>query len=87
MEQTISTVGKCGYGTSGDNLAILTAAGGNGDVGLGPDSIGVANGPKGVACYRISYNYGEKLTVRLGPDLGLADANAFYRLELDLETK
>jgi hypothetical protein len=86
-EQSIGVVGKCGYGTDLDQLTVLTATGGLGQVGLGPDSIGVSDGPKGVACYRISSGIREALTFSLGADASLIPANAFYRLELDIEVK
>jgi hypothetical protein len=70
-------------------LAKLTAAGGLGSMGLGPDSIGVFDGPKGVACYRITASLGESVTFGLGTATSAPpiDANAFYRLELDIEVK
>lgn len=91
LSQAINLSGKCGLALGGPNaLATLTAAGGNGVLGLGPDSIGVFDGPKGVACYRITASIGESLTFGLGPDVSaspLIDANAFYRLVLDIEVK
>jgi hypothetical protein len=61
-------------------------------MGLGPDSIGVFDGPKGVACYRITASLGESVKFGLGtttttPSLPWIGANAFYRLELDIEVK
>ena len=91
LSQSISSTGKCGLSLGGpSSLAVLSAAGGLGSVGLGPDSIGVYDGPKGVACYRITASLGESVTFGLGADVAaspLIDANAFYRLELDVEVK
>jgi hypothetical protein len=91
LSQSISSTGKCGLSLGGpSSLAVLSAAGGLGSVGLGPDSIGVFDGPKGVACYRITASLGESVTFGLGADVAaspLIDANAFYRLELDVEVK
>ena len=62
--------------------------------GFGPTSIGAFDGPKGTPCSRVSQYASEALTLTLGPDTILAtsaggsiDANAFDRLELDLEVK
>ncbi|TFG86846.1 MAG: hypothetical protein E4H19_04290 [Chromatiales bacterium] len=91
LSQSISNSGKCGLSLGGPSaLAVLVAAGGNGSLGLGPDSIGVYDGSKGVACYRITATEGESVTFGLGADVSaspLIDANAFYRLELDVEVK
>ena len=87
--QSILLSGKCGLVLGSPSLATLTAAGGLGSMGLGPDSIGVFDGPKGVACYRITANLGESVTFGLGSATAAMpiDANAFYRLELDIEVK
>jgi hypothetical protein len=58
------------------------------DLGFGPDSIGVYDGPKGVACYRISAGPGESIQFGLGPDLtSKYGARSFYKLVIDLEVK
>jgi hypothetical protein len=86
--QSILLSGKCGLTLGSPSLATLTAAGGLGSMGLGPDSIGVFDGPKGVACYRITASLGESVTFGLGTYMTQSiDANAFYRLELDIEVK
>jgi hypothetical protein len=86
--QSILLSGKCGLTLGSPSLATLTAAGGLGSMGLGPDSIGVFDGPKGVACYRITASLGESVTLKLGNYTTQSiDANAFYRLELDIEVK
>lgn len=86
--QPILLIGKCGLTLGSPSLATLTAAGGMGSMGLGPDSIGVFDGPKGVACYRITASLGESVTFGLGSYMTASiDANAFYRLELDIEVK
>jgi hypothetical protein len=87
--QSITASGKCGLVLGSPSLATLTAEGGLGSMGLGPDSIGVFDGPKGVPCYRITASLNESVTLGLGgatisPPI---DANAFYRLELDIEVK
>jgi hypothetical protein len=88
--QSILLSGKCGLVlASSPSLATLTAAGGLNSMGLGPDSIGVFDGPKGVACYRITASLNESVTFGLGTTTtgSSIDANAFYRLELDIEVK
>lgn len=91
LSQAINPSGKCGLALGGPtSLAVLAASGGNGALGLGPDSIGVFDGSKGVACYRLTASINEQIKFGLGSDVtGLAaiDANAFYRLELDIEVK
>jgi hypothetical protein len=89
QSQSILLSGKCGLLLGSPSLATLTAAGGLGSMGLGPDSIGVFDGPKGVACYRITASIGESVTFGLGAATSALpiDANAFYRLELDIEVK
>jgi hypothetical protein len=87
--QSILLSGKCGLVLGSPSLATLTAAGGLGSMGLGPDSIGVFDGPRGVACYRITASLGESVTFGLGSATSALPigANAFYRLELDIEVK
>lgn len=91
LSQAISSSGKCGLVLGGPSaLAVLSAAGGNGSLGLGPDSIGVFDGPKGVGCYRITAAINESVTFGLGanvPASPLIDANAFYRISMDIEVK
>jgi len=91
LSQSISNTGKCGLALGGPtSLAVLGAAGGNGSLGLGTDSIGVYDGPKGVACYRITASLGESVSFGLGADVSaspMIDANAFYRIEHDIEVK
>ncbi len=91
LSQAINLSGKCGLFLGGPSaLAVLTPTGGNGVLGLGPDSIGVSDGPKGVACYRITASINETLKFGLGADVSASpsiDANAFYRLVLDIEVK
>jgi hypothetical protein len=91
LSQAIQPSGKCGLFLGGpSSLATLTPSGGNGTLGLGPDSIGVFDGSKGVACYRITASIGESLRFGLGADVSASpsiDANAFYRLVLDVEVK
>jgi len=90
LTQSINFFGKCGLKWTGDNLIDFDhmAIGGNGSLGLGTGSIGVFDGPKGVACYRVSASEQEALEIGFGP--GFEDktgANAFDRLEIDVETK
>ncbi|MBL8199598.1 MAG: hypothetical protein JNK40_01380 [Chromatiales bacterium] len=91
LSQAINQSGKCGLALGGPtSLAVLTASGGRGTLGLGPDSIGVYDGSNGVACYRLTATIKEQIRFGLGADvaaLAAIDANAFYRLELDLEVK
>lgn len=91
LSQAINLSGKCGLALGGPNsLAVLTANEGGSVPGLGPDSIGVYDGPKGVACYRITAAIAETLRFDLGADVAaspLIDANAFWRLVLDMEVK
>jgi len=93
LQQTIGVKSKCILQFAGSDLVALSSTGGNGsgDIGVGPDSLGVPDGPKGVACYRFSYNKNEVIEFSLGTDTtdaaGIIDANAFYRLELDIEVK
>jgi hypothetical protein len=76
--------------TGDPRLAELTPAGGAGAArpGMGSTSIGVYNGKTGVPCERVSADAFESLTLTLGvytrTTLG---ANAFDRLELDIEVK
>lgn len=91
LSQAINPSGKCGLVLGGPtSLAVLTPSGGNGTLGLGPDSIGVYDGSKGVACYRLTAAINEQIRFGLGSDataLAAIDANAFYRLALDVEVK
>ncbi len=91
LSQAISPSGKCGLSLGGPSaLAVLVPAGGSGSLGLGTDSIGVYNGASGVSCYRITAVVGESVRFGLGADVSaspLIGANAFYRLELDIEVK
>ena len=77
--------------TAGDpRLAELTPGGGalKELPGFGPTSIGVYDGPKGTPCSRVSTYANESLTFALGADTrGIIGANAFDRLELDIEVK
>lgn len=88
-EQVFLLKGKCGGAlddsSTAAQLAILIS--GPGELGFGPDSIGVQDGPKGVACYRISADDGESIAFEIGPDLKSLGARTFYRLELDIEVK
>jgi len=71
-------------------LATLTPGGGRGEStpGFGPTSIGVYDGPKGTPCYRVSDYASESLTFALGSfTKSHIGANAFDRLELDVEVK
>lgn len=88
--------GSCLLGwTAGDpRLAELTPGGGAlaERPGFGATSIGVWDGPKGTPCSRVSQYANESLTFELGDyttDLAPAGlgANAFDRLELDIEVK
>jgi hypothetical protein len=93
LQQQIGVRSKCILQFAGPySLTVLSSTGGNGsgDIGVGPDSLGVPNGPKGVACYRFTANLNEVLEFGLGGDTldpVLIDANAFWRLELDVEVK
>lgn len=93
LQQTIGIRSKCILQFGGPYaLTALASSGGDGsgDIGVGPDSLGVPNGPKGVACYRFTDNENEVIEFSLGSDTldpSLIDANAFYRLELDVEIK
>jgi hypothetical protein len=91
LSDWIGITSKCLLQLTGPtDLATLTATGGRNKVGAGPDSIGVFDGPKGTACYRITASQGESLRFDLGNDVPtspLIMANAFYRLELDIEVK
>ena len=91
LSQAILRSGSCGLVLGGPSaLATLSAAGGNGALGLGTGSIGVFDGATGVPCSRISASEGESVTLNLGADLAaspLVNANAFWRLDLDIEVK
>jgi len=87
--QSIRATNKCELVLGSPQLATLTAEGGLGRMGFESDSIGVFNGPRGVACYRITASESESVTFGLGAITSATpiDANAFYRLELDIEVK
>ena len=93
LQQQIGVTKKCILQFAGPySLTTLTSTGGSGsgDIGIGPDSLGVPYGPKGVACYRMTANLNEVLEFGIGGDTinpSLIDANAFWRLELDVEVK
>jgi len=87
LVEAITVAGKCLYGSTGPSLAVLSATGGNERVGVGPDSIGVDNGPKGVACYRISENVGESLAFSLGSGVTETGLGAFFQIDVDIEVK
>lgn len=62
--------------------------------GFGTTSLGAWDGPKGTPCSRVSYSADEALRFRLGPVVSSKTvrgdstyANAFDRLELDVEVK
>ena len=81
---------KWATGSTNKALATLTPGGGAGEVvpGFGPTSIGVYDGAQGVACYRVSADAFESLTFGLGSfTTGDIGANAYDRIELDLEVK
>lgn len=86
-DQLFVLSGKCGGALEASpELATLHARGGAFSLGFGPDSLGVYDGPKGVACYRISV--GEAVVFQLGSDLKKDQgAWSFYRLEIDIEVK
>jgi len=82
--------GKCGGKLDDRDTAskLATMTSGPYDLGFGPDSIGVYDGPKGVACYRISAGPEEWIRFGLGPDLKEKyKARSFYKLVIDLEVK
>ena len=90
LSQAINKSGNCGLALGGPTaLATMSALGGNGSLGLGTTSIGVYNGSTGTACYTITASLGESVTVGLGSGMSSSqiDANAFYRVVLDLEVK
>jgi len=79
---------------SGDRLVTLSAAGNNkADLGIGPTSIGVYDGPTGVPCSRVSIvkgvteSLGLSLNTAAGSVLANKSANGFDRLEFDIEAK
>jgi hypothetical protein len=77
----------------GSQLAILTPSGGANALspGFGPTSIGVFDGPNGTPCSRVSQSPAESLAFALGlattSPAGTIGANAYDRLELDIEVK
>jgi hypothetical protein len=90
LTQAINKSGNCGLALGGPTaLATISALGGNNSVGLGTTSIGVYNGSSGTACYTITASLGESIRVGLGAGMASPqiDANAFYRLVLDVEVK
>ena len=91
LSQAILKSGNCGMVLGGPSaLAAMSASGGNGVLGLGVGSIGVYDGATGVPCSRISASEGESVALYLGADLATSpaiDANAFWRLSLDIEVK
>jgi hypothetical protein len=88
-EQVFLAQGKCGgvLDDSSGATQLATLVSGPGGLGFGPDSIGVQDGPQGVACYRISADRGEWVRFEIGSDLRDLGANSFYRLEFDIEVK
>ena len=58
-----------------------------GTLGYVSTSLGVYDGPQGTACGRVSESKSEALSLAVGSAIQLGDANAFDRLELDLEVK
>ena len=88
-EQEFVLRGKCGGALDGSSSAakLATMISGPGGLGFGPDSIGVQDGPQGVACYRISAGKYEWVRFDIGSDLKGLGARSFYRIELDIEVK
>jgi hypothetical protein len=72
VQQLINVQSKCLLATPmpGAKLTALSTTGGSGTgkVGVGPDSLGTPDGPKGVACYRVSANKNETIDFALGSD-------------------
>ena len=93
MQQTINTVSKCILAFGGPyDLTSLSSNGGNGsgEIGVGTSSLGVPDGPKGVACYRFGSAKSEEIEFSLGADTidpSIIGAKYFYGLELDIEVK
>jgi len=58
-----------------------------GTLGYVSTSLGVYDGPQGTACGRVSESKNEVLSLAVGSATELGDANAFDRLELDIEVK
>jgi len=84
--QLFQLSGKCGGALAA--APQLATMGGSGPLGFGPDSVGIYDGPKGVACYRISAGASESLTFGIGQYANRTlGAWSFYRLELDIEVK
>ncbi len=88
-EQPFVLSGKCGgaLDDSAGAVQLATMGSGPGPLGFGPDSLGVSDGPKGVACYRITASEDEEIEFGLGPALGDLGVRSFYRIEFDIEVK
>lgn len=88
-EQYFVAVGKCGTALDSSAAAVelATLTSGPFGLGIGPDSLGVYDGPRGVACYRISAGPEEWIQFGIGDHLKEIGARSFYRLELDIEVK
>lgn len=91
LSQALIRTSSCGLELGGPlSLGTFAAAGGNEAMGASSTGIGVYNGSTGISCGRFSAALGESVTFGLGPDLAaspLIDANAFWRLSLDIEVK
>jgi hypothetical protein len=89
LEQSFEVDKGCKIYPIGDELVLLTAypfkGSDPGVLGYVATSLGVYDGPQGTACGRISYVKGEAIELAVGS--GAGDANAFDRLELDVEVK
>jgi hypothetical protein len=85
--QFLQLSGKCGAILSDADAKLAMLTSGPFPLGIGPDSLGVYDGPKGVACYRISSGPKEWIQFDIGPALKEMGARSFYRLELDIEVK
>jgi hypothetical protein len=94
QDSQLFTSGKgCEISTSPVFISV-TPFGGRGSLGFDQTSIGVYDGPQGTACGRVSFNKDEALELKLVP-AGLTGggtgfsgpANAFDRLEIDVEVK
>ncbi len=89
-KQTFAQLKGCTTELDGDTPSLVESSAFRGTtpgtLGYIPTSIGVFNGPQGTACGRVSEDKGESLVLALAGSLP-NDANAFDRLELDLEVK
>lgn len=85
---TVTTTDKT-IPPSGPELARLTGLKGTGtsDLGYVATSLGVYDGPQGTACGRVSSAKSEKILFEVGSAAELGGANAFDRIDLDLEVK